>query len=112
MDRRDNWRDASRERVKAAEARLERLREVIERRARLGFDTSEGWRLFRLTSTSLANMRQSEALIEALHQAGQMRWSATAEVPLAVNGTDRVAFSAGTGIQAPEPAAPDCYLIK
>jgi CRP-like cAMP-binding protein len=112
MDSRDKWREASRERIRAAESRLQRLREVIERRTRLGFDTSEGWRLFRLTATSLANLRQSDALVEALHQAGQMPWRAAAHAPLALNGADRISFTPGDAIRGPEPETPDCYLIE
>src|SRR5262249_29504259 len=51
MNNQDKLREVSRDRVKAGEERLRRLRDVIERRSRLGFDTSEGWRLYRLTAT-------------------------------------------------------------
>src|SRR2546423_6305028 len=109
MDSRDKLRQASRDRLREAEARLQRLRDVIERRARLGFDTSEGWRLFRLTATSLASMRQTEALIEALHQAREARWSAAgSHGPLAAANADRISFVAGETIQAAEPATPNC----
>jgi CRP-like cAMP-binding protein len=105
-------REASRDRLKEAEARLGRLRSVIERRARLGFDTSEGWRLFRLTATSLASMRQSETLIEALHRVREARWSARSYGPLAAESADRISFIAGETIQAAEPAATNCHLIE
>ena len=112
MDSRDKWRDASRERVKAAEARLQRLREVIERRARLGYDTSEGWRLFRLSTTTLANMRQTETLLEALHEAGERRAWAMPQASLAVSDADRVCFAPGETIQLSDPETPNCYLIE
>src|SRR4051812_13423745 len=110
MDSRDKWRDASRLRVKAAEARLQRLRDVIERRARLGLDTTEGWRLFRLTATSLSNMRHAETMLDALHQ--ETRWRAAPDGPIAMNGAERVSFPAGEMIQARDPDVPDCYLIE
>jgi CRP-like cAMP-binding protein len=110
MDGRENWREASRERVKAAEARLQRLREVIERRARLGFDTTEGWRLFRLTATSLSNMRHAEAMLEALQQGTRSR--AAPDGPIAVKGAERISFPAGQTIQALEADVQDCYLIE
>jgi CRP-like cAMP-binding protein len=112
MDSRDKWRNASRERVKAAEARLLRLREVIERRARLGYDTSEGWRLFRLSATTLASMRQTETLLEALHQAGERRSWAAQAAELVTTGAERVAFAAGETIKLPEPEASNCHLIE
>jgi CRP-like cAMP-binding protein len=114
MDRQQKSREAARERIKAAETRLQRLREVIERRARSGFDTSEGWRLFRLTATSLANMRQSEALLEALFEAGRARGRPARCVPLSVegNGAERVAFNPGTVIQTGDHGTQDCHLIE
>jgi len=112
MGNRDKWRDASRERIRAAEARLQRLREVIERRARLGYDTSEGWRLFRLSTTTLASMRQTESLLEALHEAGEKRSWATPEGTLAATGTNRVFFTAGETIGLPQPEMPNCHLIE
>src|SRR6266700_893417 len=112
MDSGEKLRQASRDRLREAEARLQRLREVIERRARLGFDTSEGWRLFRLTSTSLASMRQTEALIEALHQAGEARSSRNTRGGLAAGSADRISFVAGEIIQTPEPQTPNCYVIE
>jgi CRP-like cAMP-binding protein len=112
MNSHDTWRAASRERVKAAEDRLQRLRDVIERRARSGFDTSEGWRLFRLTATTLANMRQTEALLAAIQQASQPRARGVSYPRLAADGADRLAFGAGTTIQAPDLEPADCHLIE
>jgi CRP-like cAMP-binding protein len=113
MDNSERQRDASRDRIKAAEGRLQRLREVIERRARAGFDTDEGWRLFGLTASSLAHMRQSDALLDALHRVGNMPVRpADAYPPLAaVNGSERVGFNPGAVIQT--AAAPrDCHVIE
>src|SRR5579872_2016582 len=114
MVSREKLREASRERVRAAEGRLQRLREVIERRARSGFDTSEGWRLFRLTASSLANMRQSEALLDALYQAGQVSGRPAANGPLQVNGNgaERVAFNPGNLIQTADTDVHECHLIE
>src|SRR4051794_1519280 len=113
MDNRDKLRQTSQDRLREAEARLHRLGEVIERRARLGFDTSEGWRLFRLTATSLATMRQTEALIEALqHQAGNARSGRNTHSGLAASSADRISFVAGEVIQTPEPQTPHCYVIE
>ena len=114
MDSREKLREASRERVRAAEGRLQRLREVIERRARSGFDTSEGWRLFRLTASSLANMRQSEALLDALYQAGQVsgRPAANASLQVNGNGAERVVFNPGNLIQTVDTDVHECHLIE
>src|SRR3954463_10048239 len=112
MGNRDKWRDASRERIRAAEARLQRLREVIEKRARLGYDTSEGWRLFRLSTTSLANMRQTEALLEALDQVAERRSRVLPDSALVAAGADRVSFAVGDIIEMPQPETPHCHLIE
>jgi CRP-like cAMP-binding protein len=114
MDSRDKLREASRERVKAAEGRLQRLRDAIERGARAGFDTNEGWRLFRLTASSLANMRQSAALLDALDEAGQPRGPRAAFVPLAAsgNGVERSSFDPGAVVQAADSKEQNCHLIE
>jgi CRP-like cAMP-binding protein len=114
MDSREKWREASRERVKAAESRLQHLRDVIERRARAGFDTSEGWRLFRLTASSLANIRQTEALLAALSRTGESGERPLLHTTLTVNGGDgdRAAFNPGTAIQTAAREIEDCHLIE
>ena len=112
MDNQDRQREASRDRIRAAENRLDRLREVIERRARGGFDTSEGWRLFRLTANSLANLRQSAVLLDALDRVGPPRGWAEPDTLIAINGGDRLAFNPGAVIQAADAGIHDCHLIE
>src|SRR5690242_405190 len=60
---------ARQDQAKAAETRLQRLREIIEGRAKAGLDTGEGWRLFQLTASALASLRQTHVLLDALDQA-------------------------------------------
>jgi CRP-like cAMP-binding protein len=93
---------------------MQRLREVIERRARSGFDTSEGWRLFSLTAMTLANMRNSEALLESLYQAARPSGRGATSAPLAMsgNGAERAAFNPGNLIQTGDPDAHQCHLIE
>src|SRR5579872_6868514 len=114
MDTSDRQKEASQDRIRAAENRLQRLRELIERRTRAGFDTSEGWRLFRLTANALANMRQSDALLDILHRGGRLRGGAAEPyAPLAaLNGAERVAFNPGAVIQAAEQEPHDCHIIE
>jgi CRP-like cAMP-binding protein len=112
-DRQSNWRKETRARIRAAEDRLGRLREIIERRVRAGLDTTESSRLFNLTSSALANMRQSETLIEALHAtAGQTLGSASTKLGAVLNDADPIVFAPGEAMQATQPELPDCYMIQ
>src|SRR5579871_1147112 len=111
MARGSMWQEVSRERIRAAEDRLRRLREVIERRARLGLDTGEGWRLFGLTATLLATMRRSEELGEAFYQLDQERWT-PAETVSALHGAEPASFAAGAVLQVPDAAPDECHLVE
>jgi CRP-like cAMP-binding protein len=113
MNRRPSSRHETHQRIKAAEDRLLRLRKIIERRVRAGLDTAESWRLFNLTSTALANIRQSENLIEALNAtAGQTLGSASHELATVLNGANPIVFNPGQPIEATDPSLPVCYLIQ
>jgi CRP-like cAMP-binding protein len=95
--------------IAAAESRLQRLREVIERRARLGLDTSDGWRLFELISVSIAHVRQSARMVESLCATRQ------APSPAARRGgtsVEAISFGPGTTILASDCESGDCYLME
>jgi len=57
-------------------------------------------------------MRQTEVLLEALHQAAERRSWATPQGALATTGADRVSFAAGEAIHLSGPATPNCYLVE
>jgi CRP-like cAMP-binding protein len=109
---REKDRAARRKRLRASELRLQRLRELIERRARAGLDASDGWRLFEVGTSSLAAMRQTEMLLDALDLAHENQWSGAAALLRDVASANRVRFPPGTPIATSQSESPDCHLLE
>src|SRR5579859_3381030 len=99
---------ARQEQAKAAETRLQRLRELIERRAKAGLDTSEGWRLFQLTASVLANLRQTHALLDRLDQ---VHAANVGPILPDLTGFHRMRFRHGATILTAESEPTHCHLV-
>jgi CRP-like cAMP-binding protein len=74
-----------------------------------GLDTSEGWRLFQLTASALANLHQTASLLAALDQAHGRN---VGPVLPDFSGFQRMRFRGGTDIITAAGEPTRCYLVE
>jgi len=101
----------SRNRIAAAEARLERLRDIIERRSRIGADATDAWRLLSVTESALDTMRQSERLVRLSGRVGHGDFGAVQAALLNGSGDRHISVHPGAVIQAAVRSAGNCYVV-